>query len=412
MKQKKSFKERLQNMGPAAITTSAFVGPGTITTTTIAGANFGYSLLWTVLFSAIALMVLMEMAARIGIITQKNIIDAAYELRPNSIGWKNFIKWLMVVASAATAFGFTAGNIIGASLGLASLLNLSNVVASLIIGVVAFSALSLGSSKFLEKAMLFFVNLMSIVFIVTMFLVGPDFFGIIKGMFIPTMPAGSHITAIALIGTTLIAINLVMHSIKTRDKWNKPEDLPDSNFDILFNVIMGGLITMSIVITSATVLYGTGTEINSPIVFVQQLVPVLGETPARILGGLGILAAGLSSTIATAFIIVEIFSEVFHWEGGVSNKKSKVLGLLVIGFGTVLAMLGTKPIQIITLAQVMSGFFLPFISIIIVIVSNNAKMMGEYTNSKLQNIFGVFACLVTLFLGTWGLFGAISAFFS
>lgn len=408
--EKKTFVEKLKGMGPAAIITSAFIGPGTITTATIAGAEFKYALLWAVLFSVVTLMVLMEMASRIGIIADKDIVEASVDLLPNNKVWGYFIKTLMVVAGLAVAFGFQAGNIIGSSIGLSDIAGVSQVVSALIVGGLSLSTILFGTADVLEKIMLVFVSAMGVIFIVTMFAAGPNYLEVLKGLVSPTIPTGGLVSTVALIGTTLIAINIVMHSITSKDKWNKVEDMEDAKFDIVVNVLIGGFITVAMVVTSGTVLYGVGVVVDSPLVFSTQLIPILGKSGARIIGGLGIFAAGLSSSIATAFIICTIISRIFHWEGGIDNYKTKAVGSIVIIFGMVLAMLNVRPVQIITAAQVISGFFLPFVSILIVLVTNSKRMIGKHTNTLVQNIFGVLASIITLILGVQGIYDVILGF--
>lgn len=406
----KKFKQKFKDMGPAAIITSAFVGPGTITTATIAGIDFGYKLLWAVGFSVIALLVLMEMASRIGIIAQKDMVEASVDLIPGNKAWATFIKILFVITVTVAALGFEAGNIIGSSVGLKEILGSSQLVAALIVGAISLSAILLGTAKILEKIMVIFVNVMAAIFIFAMVVVRPNLVELFTG-FIPSMPEGSVVSTIALIGTTLIGINIVFHSITSKEKWNKVGDMPSAKFDILFNVLIGGLITIAIIVTSATVLHGSGVEVTSPIIFLKQLEPVLGATGAKFIGGLGIFAAGISSAIATAFITMGIFATVFKLEGGTDHKNAKAIGAVVVLFGTVLAALDTRPVQIITTAQVISGFFLPFISILLVLVTNNKRMLGEHTNTPLQNILGALTTVITFVLGTWGLYSVFVNFF-
>ena len=117
--QKKGFFDRFKDMGPAAIVTSAFIGPGTITTTTLAGVNYKYELLWAILFSGISLLILMEMSQRIGIMSNHDIAEASIASFNNSKVAYVIIKGLIIITLFATAFGFEAGNLIGGSLGLA-----------------------------------------------------------------------------------------------------------------------------------------------------------------------------------------------------------------------------------------------------------------------------------------------------
>lgn len=409
-KSKKTIIERLKGMGPAAIITSAFIGPGTVTTSTLAGVNYGYALLWAVLFSVISLIVLMEMSSRIGIISQLNAIDAAIETVPGNNIWKRFIQVLVFFAVASISFAFQAGNIIGASLGLGDLTGLSVPIAALIIGALAMLTAVGGSYKILERIMQIFVSLMGVLFIFTMIVVRPNIPEIFKGLFIPRVPENGFVTTLALIGTTLIGINLILHSITSSEKWNKEEDLADARFDIWVNILIGGVITMSIIITSATVLAGTGVEVTSPLVFSSSLEPVLGNW-ARYVGDFGLAAAGLSSAIAIPFTLKSIFAKLFHWEGGAYSPQAKILGAVVVVFGTILAMTGYSPIQIILFAQATSGFFLPFIAIMLMIAANNKRLLGKHTNNLVQNFFGAIAVIVTLGLGFWNLFNTLIKIF-
>lgn len=395
-KHKKSLVEKLKNMGPAAIVTSAFVGPGTITTTTLAGVNFKYSLLWAVLFSGLSLIILMEMAGRIGIISNHDIAEAATASFPNKKIAGIIIKSVIVITLFVTAFGLEAGNLIGGSLGLADAVNLPLWLSALILGGAAFYAVAVGTAKTLEKLMTFFVSLMGFIFILTMILVGPRYTEVLSG-FIPTnVPEGAGVNIIALIGTTLIGINILMHATTTAQKWQGSTHLQDANFDIYFNVGIGTIITFAIIITSGTVLYGSGTVVDTPLVFSQMLEPTLGNY-ARIIGNLGIVAAGLSSAIATPLILKTVLARLFHWEA--NGKKARVTGGAAVIFGSIFAAIGTNPTQIIVFASAVSGLFLPIVAILIMIAANNKELLKEYKNNLFQNILGGIATLVTLGLG-------------
>src|SRR5699024_2604424 len=159
VKRKKTLKEKFQDMGPAAIVTSAFIGPGTITTTTLAGVNYRYELLWTILFSGLALIILMEMSSRIGIISNHDITEGAIASFSNNKVAKILITGIVILTLFATAFGLEAGNLIGGSLGLADALNIPQWAGALILGGAAFYAVVVGTAKTLESIMSIFVSL-------------------------------------------------------------------------------------------------------------------------------------------------------------------------------------------------------------------------------------------------------------
>ena len=396
VRQKKTFLDRFKDMGPAAIVTSAFIGPGTITTTTLAGVNYKYELLWAILFSGISLLILMEMSQRIGIMSNHDIAEASIASFNNSKVANVIIKGLIIITLFATAFGFEAGNLIGGSLGLADAFNLPQWVAAVILGGVAFYAVVVGTAKTLETLMSVFVGVMGFIFVLTMVLVRPNIGEVLTG-FIPTsIPEGAGVNIIALIGTTLIGINLLMQAVTTAEKWQGEEHLKAATFDTNFNVGIGIIITAAIIITSGTVLYGTGTVVDSPLVFSQMLEPVLGDF-ARIIGNLGIAAAGLSSAIATPLILKVVLTRLFKWDG--NDIKARIAGGTAVIFGTIFAALGTSPTQIIIFASAFSGLFLPVVAILIMIAANNKKLLGKYSNTLLQNILGGVATLITIGLG-------------
>ena len=392
---KKSFVEKLKNMGPAAIIASAFIGPGTITTSTVSGTNFQFALLWAVVFSGIASIILMDISSRLAAYSGLSVIETTMGMS-ESKAWKNFVAIFMGLAILFTGLGFMAGNEIGASNGLADLTGLPVAVTGLIVGIIAACTVIFGTPKILEIVCQFFVVAMGVLFIICMFLSKPDWGAVARGI-IPSLPQGSLVNCMGLIGTTIIAINLVYHSMGCQDKYHGPEGYEDSKFDTRFNVILGVIMTLGIIITAGTVLYGTGTAITNPVVFSQSLEPVLGSF-ARIVGDLGLFLAGLSSSIATPFVCGMIIARLLHW-GPEKEVYRKAFTCFLIAFGTVLAMMGKTPTQIIIVTQALSGFFLPFIAIFFVISGNNKKMLGEHTNSTLQNVLGGLACAVTLAMG-------------
>ena len=401
--EKRTFLHKLKAMGPAAIITSAFIGPGTITSSTQSGAQFQYALLWTVVFSGIALIILMDMASRLAAIGHKSVIEATIELRPESRGWRNFVTWFIFLSILFTGLGFEAGNEIGASAGLADIFGLPVWLSALLVGGISLMTVLYSTPKALELIAQGFVVAMGVIFFITMIAVKPAV-GEVMGGLAPRVPEGGLMNAMALIGTTLIGLNLVFHSLACQEKYTTEEDLPDSRFDTRFNVIMGVAMTLAIIITSAKVLYSAGIVITSPILFSKTLEPVLGSW-ARIVGDLGLFLAGLSSTIAVPYITGVIFTRLFHWEQ--TPWKRKAVGTAILIFGTVLAMLNRSPTEIVIFTQALSGFFLPFLAVIFVIAGNNSKLLGKYANTPVQNVLGALSVLVTLGLGLWTIYSKV-----
>lgn len=198
----------LKNVGPGVLVTAAFIGPGTVTVCTLAGVNFQYALLWALLLSIFACLILQEMSARLGIITQKGLSECIREEIKNPI-LKILALILIFSAIVVGNAAYQAGNITGAVLGISALAPSLLIEVgeynvnfwSLIIGAVAFLLLAMGSYKILERIFIGLVGLMSISFLITAILVQPDIGKLLKGIFIPSAGSAGILTVMALIGT-------------------------------------------------------------------------------------------------------------------------------------------------------------------------------------------------------------------
>ena len=240
--------------GPSTLVTAAFIGPGTLTVCTISGASQGYSLLWVLLFATITTILLQEMAARLGLITQKGLGEA---IRMNI---HHPVLKLLSIVLVFTAIivgnaAYEAGNISGAALGLNGLFTESRLW-PILIGLVAFVVLMMGKSKLLEYILIGLVVAMSLVFIVTAIVVKPDLSKLMAG-FIPSINDSNQLAVLALVGTTIVPYNLFLHASSVSNKWRKPEQLRELRAENRIAIGLGGLISMAIVITSASTLHLT-----------------------------------------------------------------------------------------------------------------------------------------------------------
>lgn len=189
---KRTWKDRLNIIGPGAIVTASFIGPGTVTTATRAGASFGFALLWAIVFSIIATIVLQEMTGRLGIITRKGLGDAVREQFINPI-LKYGSMWLVIIAISVGCAAYMAGDLLGTSLGISTITGIPTNVLGPIVGVIILILGLSGSYKLVEKLMIFLIVIMSITFITTMFMTKPAIGELFKGTFIPNIPPGSII---------------------------------------------------------------------------------------------------------------------------------------------------------------------------------------------------------------------------
>jgi len=391
----------IKKIGPGPLVTAAFIGPGTITMCTTAGVSYGYSLLWALLLSVIATVSLQEMAARLGLISRKDLATVISELKSN-----RFLKVLVVfLVFSAIVIGNTAyeaGNLSGGSLGLevftGSLkLTLGKQELSmgpLITGIIAFLLLLKGSVRSLQYVLLGLVIAMSIAFVSTAFLTKPDLSDLAQGLFTFNMPEGSVIFIVGLIGTTVVPYNLFLHSALVIKKWDSDKDLLTSQFDTIFAVVLGGLVSMSVLITAASVDIN---EVMSGADLAMALQPVFGIT-AKHLMAMGLFAAGLTSAITAPMAAAFVITGLFRASGNTKSLLYKGVWMAILLFGILVATFNVKPITLIMFAQVANGVLLPIIAIILIWVMNQKSILGVYRNSLVQNIVGMLVFLITVAL--------------
>ncbi|MCU4164947.1 Nramp family divalent metal transporter [Carboxylicivirga caseinilyticus] len=392
------FFRNFKNIGPGSLVTAAFIGPGTITTCSLAGANFGMALLWGLLFSIIATLILQEMTARLGIITQQGLGDAIRNLIQNPV-LKILSVVLIISAITIGNAAYETGNLIGAAMGIDTVLPEEHIKAiSLIIGLAAFVLLWLGSYRILEKVLIGLVILMSLVFLTTAIVIAPHFQSIIKGIFIPSFPGGSALMLIGLIGTTIVPYNLFLHTSVVKERWKTKEDLPKARFDLFISIILGGIISMSIVITSAMAFYATNHEIKGASDMAIQLEPILGSWAKYILAS-GLFAAGISSSITAPLAAAYATSGILGWKSTMKDWRFKLVWMIILGIGILFSSLDYKPIEAIWFAQITNGILLPVIATFLVLVMNNKKLLGDKINKPLANVAGIFVIIITLALG-------------
>ncbi|KKK35145.1 manganese transporter [Salinicoccus sediminis] len=400
------IKEKLKVFGPGAIITASFIGPGTVTTATRAGAGFGFALLWAIIFSIVATIVLQEMVARIGIITKQGLGENIRDLFDNVI-LRFAAVWIVMIAVCVGCAAYISGDLLGTSLGVAYLFGIPENYVAPVLGVIILLLGLSGSYKIIEKLMLFLIAVMCVTFITTMIVSGPEIAEVLKGAFIPGTPNGSILMIIALIGTTVVPYNFFIHATTVSEKWDSAEGLKESRWDTIVTITVGGIITAAILITAGALIHGR--EVTSIVELAAPLEPLMGEF-APLFISIGLFAAGFSSATASPMGAAVTVSSFMRWEGGFDNTKYKIVFALVIGLGIVTSALGLEPLEVLLFAQALNGLILPIIAILIMIVINKKNFMGEHINPLWLNIVGWAVAAVVSFLGIYSLVDAVTVF--
>ena len=409
----KSFLKRLKEVGPGAVVAAAFIGPGTVTSCSLSGANYGYALLWAILFSTISVIIMQSMASRLGIVTGKGLGDALRE-KFTGKGSRIVLAVLVIAAVFIGNVAYETGNISGSVLGIQSVTPALGgatlkIVFALVIGVVSFALLFSGSNKYIEKFLTGLVVIMGILFLVCAIAVKPDWLAVLKGMFVPSAPESTDgnpawMTIAALMGTTVVPYNIYLHASSSAKKWNNPEeDIKTSNLDSVLAIGLGGVISMAIIICASAckatfAAKGMEFAIANGGDMAKSLEPLLGSWATTIFG-IGLFAAGFSSAITAPLAAAYASSGILGWGEDMKKAKFKVIWIIVLLFGIVATCtIGASPQEIILFAQAANAILLPITAILLLIACNDKDIMGKYKNNVVINILAIIVIGVFLFI--------------
>lgn len=390
-------------LGPGLIVAAAFVGPGTVTTAAKAGATHGLGLVWVVVLSVLGVIILQEMAGRLGTLTGRGLGEILR--RQSRSGWSfAAIALLVVAAIGAGNAAYQTGNLMGAAIGLAPLLGLPMPVLVLICGSVAFALLASGSYRLLERVLMGAVAVMGAGFVAAAGLALTQR-GVSWTDLRPVWPAADYRLVLALIGTTMVPYNLFLHASAASERWAKvrprSRGLTLSRLDSSIGIALGGVVTLAILM--ATALTMEGRPLTTAAEAMQGLEAVLGASGARVTFSLGLAAAGLSSAITAPLAAAYAISGLFGWSTDKSSRSFRAIWSAVLLTGLVLAMwFGSSPTETIIAAQAANAVVLPVIATVLWMACNNPSL-GQYANGRGRNLAValVIVMIVLLTFGRW-----------
>jgi len=396
------MKNWFKNMGPGTLIAAAFIGPGTVTVCTLAGVQYNFTLLWAMLLSIVATIVLQEMAARLGLVYGKGLAETVKtEIKEPVIRILAVVLILSAILVGNAAY--EAGNISGGVLGLETIIEGGSLsigqfqlnYLSLIIGAIAFILLFIGNYKVIERSLVALVLLMSVSFVVTAVVTQPNLGTVLKGMFVPTIPEEGWLTIIALVGTTVVPYNLFLHASLVREKWKGVTDLNAARKDTYISIILGGLVSMAIIISAAAIKDG---EVKNAADLAKGLEPLYGSFSKYFLS-IGLFAAGITSAITAPLAAAYVARGCFGWKANLKSFRFRSVWIFILLLGVIISSAGWKPVEIIKFAQVANGLLLPIIAGFLLWVVNRSSVLGNYRNTKFQNAMGLLIVLTTIVLG-------------
>jgi len=385
-----NFKKGLLSVLFWSIISAAFIGPGTVTTASKAGASFQLSLMWALVFSTIATIVLQEAAARITIASGKSlgeIISIKYQGSKS-----NSIRLFVFLAVAFGCAAYQAGNMLGAVAGLKLISSLSTGVLTVGVGLIAGALLWIGNYRMIANLLGMVVAIMGLSFIVASFNSGVNVSALLQSLVVPSIPKGSSLLIIGLIGTTIVPYNLFLASGISRG-----QSVREMRYGLITAILIGGLISMAILIV--------GIQVVGEFSF-ENLAEALSSNIAPWASGLfgfGLFAAGMTSSITSPLAAAVTAQSIFgkgekNWSTRSKNFRLVWGSILLIGlfFG----LTNIKPIPAIILAQAINGALLPIITIFLMLVVNDGAILPKrYLNSVFSNVVMLILVGLSCFLG-------------
>lgn len=390
-------------LGPGLVTGASDDDPSGIATYSQAGAAYGLSTLWTAILAFPLMAAIQQMCARIGLVTSQGLTGTLKKHYPKPI------LYIMLLFSFPAIVMNIGADIAG--MGAVGNLLFPSIDASVF--SVFFTVLLLGLIIYLPyrkiASVLKYLCIVMLVYFIVPFLYQQNFTEIIKATFIPTIKFDKNFLAIlvGILGTTISPYLFFWQaSVEVEEMKNKKKQLvvnkkiiSDMKQDVDFGMTFSGFVMYFIILTTGTVLFKAGIhQIDTVEQAALALKPLAGNL-AYLLFAVGVIGTGLIAIPVLSGSLSYIFTETFGWEQGLDKKFHEAKGFYVIIaisllLGLSLNYIGISPIKALIYTAILYGITAPVLIAIILHISNNKKIMGDYVNNKMTNILGFTAFII------------------
>jgi len=384
-------------VGPGIITANVDNDVGGIATYSIVGANYGYQMIWLLVIMTVALAVVQEMVARMGVVTGKGLAALIRENFGLKITFYAMI--VLIVANLANTVAEFAGIAAGGEI-----FGISKYISVPIAAFIVWLLVILGSYKYVEKVLLFFC-LIYVTYIISGFMTHPPWGEILKETITPKITWNSNffIVAVAMIGTTIAPWMQFFQQSIIAEKRIKIRDYKYERWDTHIGAFLTDLVAFFIIIACAGTLYKAGIKVESASDAARALTPLAGKYAAGLFA-IGLINAGIMASMVLPVTTAYAVSEGFGWESAIGRKfkqapKFFILYTLfiIIGASTIL-FTKISLIKVMLFSQTANGILLPVILILMLILCNNPKIMGKHTNTPTFNAIAWITVIITIAL--------------
>lgn len=369
-------------IGPGLLVTVGFIDPGNWASNFAAGSEYGYTLLWVVTLSTLMLIILQHNVAHLGIVTGLCLSEAATKYAP---------KWVarpVLITAVLASISTSLAEILGGAIALQMLLDIPIVWGAVLTTLFVFIMLFTNSYKRIERIIIAFVSIIGLSFIYELFLVRIEWPAALQGWVVPSIPEGSMLIVMSVLGAVVMPHNLFLHSeVIQSHEYNKRDDasirrvLKYELFDTLFSMIVGWAINSAMILLAATTFFQTGTHVEELQQAKSLLDPLLGSG-AAIVFALALLMAGISSTITSGMAAGSIFAGIFGESYHIKDSHSQVGVVLSLGLALLLIFFIGDPFKGLLISQMILSIQLPFTVFLQVGLTSSRRVMGKYANSR------------------------------
>ena len=389
-------------IGPGILVTVGFIDPGNWAVNLAAGADYGYSLLWVVTLSTIMLILLQHNAAHLGIVTGECLSEAASKfLKP----WlARFLLGTAMLATIATALA----ELLGAAIALNMLFEIPILPGAIITGVICTLMLWTNAYRRLEMWIAGFVSVIAFSYLFELSLVQVDWPMAAFNWTVPSLPGGSMLVVMGILGAVIMPHNLFLHSevIQSR-QWNLEDpaliikQLRYEFLDTLFSMSIGWAINSAMILLAAATFFANGVQVEELQQAKEMLVPLLGPNAANVFA-IALLFAGFASTTTAGMAGATIFAGIFHESYDMKDIHSRI-GLIITYIPAILILFFiTDPFFGLILSQALLSVQLPFTIFMQLYLTSSKRVMGKYANKPSTKytliLLGVIVTLLNLFL--------------
>ena len=368
-------------IGPGLLVTVGFIDPGNWASNFAAGSEFGYALLWVVTLSTIMLIILQHNVAHLGIVTGLCLSEAATQYCP---------KWVSrpILATAVLASVSTSlAEILGGAIALQMLFNIPIVYGAILTTIFVVIMLFSNSYKRIERIIIAFVSIIGLSFLYELFLVDIDWPLAARSWVVPSIPEGSMLIIMSVLGAVVMPHNLFLHSeVIQSHEYNKQDDdsvkkrLKYEFYDTLLSMLIGWAINSAMILLAAATFFQKGTPVEELQQAQSLLTPLLGNA-AAIVFALALLMAGVSSTVTSGMAAGSIFAGIFGESYHIKDIHSRVGVMLSLGIALLVIFFIDNPFYGLIISQMVLSIQLPFTVFLQVSLTSSEKIMGKYANS-------------------------------